>query len=108
MFKIPSQQKAILAVFIFFIILIKDFLVSYLELIPARSALNRNISWFVIFPLSILCIILIGQVGYGMYIKRKKREKVSSLYLVLLIPILLYFLYFTVQLVFIIIKTLIP
>jgi hypothetical protein len=97
-----TRYKAILSVVIFLIIIVKDFLVSYLELIPERSKVNRTISWFVILPLAFVGFIFSIQVIKETCLaKAKKNKRFLTLNLCLSLPMLVWFLYFLGMLIYI-------
>lgn len=102
MFSNKIRHKAILSFVIFLIVIVKDVLVSYLELIPERSKANRTISWFVILPLAIVGVILSIQVikeAYLMKVKNNKRLLGFNIYLSL--PMLVWLLYFLGMLIYV-------
>jgi len=91
---IGQINKAIISLLIFFVIFTKDYLVSYLHIIPERSPLNRSISWFLILPLSILGVIFSIQIIRSKILERKNEMKsVFDLNFILSLPCLLYVLY---------------
>jgi hypothetical protein len=84
------QKKATWTFAIFLIAITKDILVSGLKLIPERSPLNWQISYFFIMPIMILGLILSIQVVYHFFSTRKKRK---YSYLLLAFPTLMCWLY---------------
>lgn len=89
------SKKAVISFILFLIILIKDILVSYLELIPHRSSINRLLSWFIILPLTIIGITLSVQVIVGSFLQWKNaNRRLINTNFILSTPILLYVLYF--------------
>lgn len=92
--QININKKAIISFLIFIVILTKDYLVSYLHIIPERSPLNRSINWFLILPLSILGVIFSIQIFRSKFLERKYEKKsVIDLSFILSLPCLLYVLY---------------
>jgi hypothetical protein len=88
------DKKAFSSFIILCIIIIKDILISDLEIIPIRSPANRMISWFLILPIFIVGCIFSFQFLYGSYVKQKSSaDKRKLLNTFLAIPILLYLLY---------------
>lgn len=97
-----TRHKAILSFVIFLIVIVKDILVSYIELIPERSKVNRTISWFVILPLAIVGFIFSIQVIKETYLAKVKNNKhFLSLNLYLSLPMLVWFLYFLGMLIYV-------
>jgi hypothetical protein len=78
MFLKNIHKKALISFFAFCIILIKDILVSDFKIIPVRSPLNRAISWFIIFPITIIGMVFSLQVIRRKYLEVK--EVVKSLF----------------------------
>ena len=91
------KTRAVISFSIFVIIILKDFLVSYLKIIPERSPLNRDISWFIILPLSILGVIFSVQIIMGnFYKKTNEKKRIVDINFLLSLPCLLYCLFFFV------------
>jgi len=94
------NKDALISFIIFIIIICKDVLVSYIQIIPERSPLNRLVSWFIIFPLSIIGIILSTKiVKYYVYYWVEKRYFLIGRTFLLSLPTLLYISYFLIQFV---------
>lgn len=58
---------------IFIIVLIKDILVSDFKVLPVRSLLNRQISWFLILPLSLVGVVLASREIRRTYLGSEKK-----------------------------------
>jgi hypothetical protein len=96
-----TRHKAILSFVIFMIIIVKDILVSYLDIVPERSKVNRTISWFIILPLAIVGFILSVQVIKELYLaKVKTHKRFLNLNLYLSVPMMFWFLYFLGMLIY--------
>jgi len=94
------KRKALISFLIFIIIILKDFLVGYLKIIPVRSPLNFYISWFIIVPLSVLGIFFSFQIIIeNFYKKRNKKKRLVDINFVLSLPCLFYCLFFIVILI---------
>lgn len=92
------DKKAFSSFIIVCIIILKDILISDLEIIPIRSPANRMISWFFILPIFIVGCIFSFQFLYGSYVKQKSStDKGKLLNTFLATPILLYLLYVVVM-----------
>ena len=65
--------KALISFTIFIIAIIKDILVSWLEVIPVRGVTNKLISYFFIMPILIIGLILSIQV-----IRENYKQKVQG------------------------------
>jgi magnesium-transporting ATPase (P-type) len=90
--------NALISFIIFIIIVCKDILVSYIQIIPERSPLNRLISWLLILPFSIIGTILsIKVVKYYIFYWNDKHRILIDKILILSLPILLYISYFIFQ-----------
>ncbi len=72
MTKIKIDKKALLSFIIFIIAISKDFLVTFLKIIPERSPLNRQISFYFILPCLLLGLIFSLLFFYEMYKKKSK------------------------------------
>ena len=95
------KTKAVLAFACFVIIVIKEILINYLELIPPRSILNRSISWFGVLPLMVIGVIMAVLVTHDNIVKsRKMGKRTFDINLLLCLPILLFFLYFIFSIVY--------
>ena len=89
-----NRAKSIICFIFFTAILIKDFLVDYLHVIPVRSPANRVISWFIIFPLTIIGTFIALQVLKEIFLNRKSKIRIAdTINLLLSIPVLLSGLY---------------
>jgi len=86
------NKKAFISFVIFVIIIVKDILVSGLQVIPERGLTNRLISWFFIIPIMIIATVLSMQVIREKYLQRKSKP-FFDISLLLAIPTLLCFLY---------------
>ena len=89
---------SIISFCLFLFIVVKDLAVSYFQIIPVRGKLNRDISWFVIVPLSFIGIALSVIVLLNLYAVRKKKTKKQYLTIFMAVPILLYVAYFIFRL----------
>lgn len=90
-----------LASFIIFLVIVaKDILVGYFEIIPIRSPQNRLVSWFLILPLIIIGFILSIKIvkHYYNYIISNRRVLVDWV-LLLSLPTFLYISYFVIRLI---------
>jgi cation transport ATPase len=86
------NKKAFISSVTFIIILVKDILVSGLQVIPERGLTNRLISWFFIIPIMIIGTVLSIQVIREKYLQIKSKP-FFDINLLLAIPTLLCFLY---------------
>lgn len=88
------NRKALISFIIFIVVVIKDVLVGYLEIIPQRSPANRLISWFFIIPIIIIAAVLSLQVIRESYvINRNEGKPLFSINFILSLPALLWFVY---------------
>gem|GEM_PF-3010783 len=88
------RSKAIICFIFFLIVIIKDFLVNYLHLIPVRSPANRFISWFIILPLTLAGTFMALQILKEIFLAKKSKIKMPDTINVLLsFPIFLCGLY---------------
>jgi len=94
------NKKAFISFVIFIIILVKDLLVSVLQVIPERGPTNRLISWFFIIPIMIIGTVLSIQIIREKYLQRK-RKPFFDINLLLAIPTLLCFLYIFGMMIFV-------
>jgi hypothetical protein len=88
------NKKAFISFIFFCIIVLKDFLIGDLKIIPIRSPTNRMISWFVILPIFIIGLIFSIQFFYNLYFNRiilPRNRRVLNIFFAL--PILLYIIY---------------
>ncbi len=90
--KIKYQSMIVLAIFL--ICILKYYLINIVEIIPVYGKGNRQISWLVILPLTIIGLILSINVIFNTI----KNFRENFLYLVLVIPFILYFVYFFIWL----------
>ena len=94
------KTRALISFLIFIIIILQDYWVSYLRMIPERSPLNREISWFIILPLSALGVIFSVQIVIGnFYKKTNEKKRLININFILSLPCLLYCLFFFVILI---------
>jgi hypothetical protein len=85
------KGKAITSFVIFIIVFMKDILVSGLQLIPERSPVNREISWFFIVPASLIGVVLSIIVIRSGYLRKKNEGKrLFDINVLLALPLLLY------------------
>ncbi len=95
------KYKSIFSFVIFLLVLLKDFIVSYLDLIPERSRTNRTISWFIILPLVVVGVVFSLQVIKEIYLaKSSKKDRFLDLTFYLSLPMLIMILYFFVTILF--------
>jgi len=81
---------AIASILSFFIAIIKDILVSYLQIIPARSPANFRITYFIVIPVVIagcVCSIAVISENYRLYRKYNRRFFDINLVLSLIVPL---------------------
>lgn len=92
---LPGIYKKVLVSFIFFcIVIVKDILISDLELIPIRSPINRMISWFVILPIFFIGLLFSIQYFYQTFVRsRKSTDDKKYLNTFLALPMVLYLIY---------------
>jgi len=91
------KAKAITSFIIFIIVFLKDILVSWYHLIPARSRLNREITWFFILPVSLIGVVLTIIVVRSAYLRKKTESKpFFDINVLLALPLLLYISFFIV------------
>ena len=95
------NKNAIISFIIFIIVVLKDILVSFLEIIPERSPANRLISWLFILPLIIIGAVLSVKIIRESYLKKKNEGKqLLNINLILSLPALFCFLYVFVRIVY--------
>lgn len=96
--------KALLSFIIFILIITKDLLVEY-NIIPVRSLLNRQLSYFVVLPLWIIGMILSVWVMVELFLVRRGLKKViANINFWLALPILLDTIYFFIVLLYLLIQ----
>ena len=86
MLRVELNKRALTSIVIFVIIILKDFLVSYLGIILERSSLNKAISWGFILLLSILGVVFSIQVILENYSGTKENKRFIDANLILSIP----------------------
>lgn len=85
------KGKAIISFVIFILVLLKDILVGWCHLIPGRSRLNRDLSWFFIIPISLIGVILSVNLIIDAYVKKKKEgERFFDINVLFALPLLMY------------------
>ena len=93
-FSVPfgrASKSSWIAFAIFMIVLVKDILVSGFEIIPVRSLLNRQLSWFFILPISLIgAVLAIQAIQRAVSSRKEKGSGIINTNLVLSVPILLY------------------
>lgn len=104
----PSKNKlnikALLSFIIFVLIITKDILVAY-NIIPVRSLMNRQISYFVVLPLWIVGMVLSVWVMSEFFLVRRNLKKtIANINFWLALPILLDTIYFFIGLVFLLFR----
>lgn len=101
MFWTRLNKNAIISIVSFAVVILKDIIVSYFEIIPERSAVNRIISWVFILPLIIISAILALRAIREEYLKKKNRgESFLNINLILSLPALFGFLYLLAKIIY--------
>jgi len=96
MLKNDLNKRALISFFIFIIIVLKDFLVSYLGIIPERGSLNRTISWSFILPISLLGIIFSIQVINENFKRLKEGRRFIDISFIISLPCLFYCMFYVI------------
>lgn len=92
------KGKSITSFVIFIIVFLKDILVSWYHLIPGRSRLNRELSWFFIIPISLIGVILSVNLIIDAYVKKKKEgARFFDINVLFALPLLVYISLFIVM-----------
>lgn len=92
------KAKAITSFIIFILVFLKDILVGWYHLIPARSRLNREITWFFILPISLIGVVLTIIVMRSAYLrKRSEGKRFFDINVLFALPLLLYISLFVVM-----------
>lgn len=97
--------KALLSFIIFVLIITKEVLVNYYHVIPVRSLLNRQISYFVILPLWLIGLVLSIWVMIELSLSHRNIKRfVANINFWLALPILIDVGYFFIEFIFFFIR----
>ena len=101
------NKKAVTSFIFFLIILLKEIIVNYFELIPVRSKLNRSLSWFGVAPLMIVGAFLSFLVLKNKVTDRKKvGGEILDFSFLMSLPSAIIFIYFLITIIYVLLYSL--